>query len=282
VIDSFLVPPGTRVKLKNYDTAFTADIDGEQEGADRVREICSEVAELQDMLLANETYALLGMFQGMDGAAKDGTIKAVMSCLDPQGCHAWNFKKPAGREMLVDYLRRFSPKLPERGRIGIFNRSWYEEVINPVVDPSVLDDEQLPDKVSKQKNLIKQRYEQINNHERYLAENGIVVVKFFLNLSHEKQRERLLERLEVPEKKWKFDPTDLEDREKWDAYQKAYEDAISATSTEHGPWYIIPADHRWFSAVGVAEVLLSTLRSLKLSYPEADPKQVREAKKALK
>lgn len=282
MIKSFLVPPGTRVKLKNCDSAFTADLKGEQEGADRVREICSEVAELQDILLANESYALLGIFQGMDGAAKDGTIKAVMSCLDPQGCHAWNFKKPAGRELLVDYLRRFSPKLPERGRIGIFNRSWYEEVINPAVDPSRLEEEQLPEKVVKQKNLVKQRYAQINHHEQYLVENGILVVKFFLNLSYEKQRERLLERLEVPEKKWKFDPTDLEDREKWDEYQKAYEGAISATSTEHAPWYVIPADNRWFSAVGVAEVLLSTLRALKLEYPKPDPKQVKEAKAALK
>ncbi len=282
--NSFIVAPDKKVHLKDYDTAFTGKFKNEAAAESKMKKDCAELARQQDMLLAQESHGLLLIFQGLDGAAKDGTIKLVMSSVDPQGCAAHNFKKPAENELLHDYLWRFHIEVPERGRIGIFNRSYYEEVLNPRVHRENLDDQQLPAR-AKDKDVWKRRFTEINNFEQYLVDNGILVLKFFLHLSKEKQRERLLERTELPEKKWKFSMNDIKERKHWDEYIKAFEDILSHTSTAHAPWYIIPADHRWFSALAVADVVVGKLQSLKLRYPAMNKEQKDElakAKQALK
>ena len=232
-----------------------------------MREDCETLAALQDKLLAEGTHALLLIFQAMDGAGKDGTIKHVMSGLDPQGCTVKNFKQPTDKELKHDYLWRFVQELPERGKIGIFNRSYYEEVLATRDHSERLDEQCLPPEVYRSNSFWRQRFTQINNFEKYLSENGIIPVKIFLHLSKEKQRERLLERTTLIEKRWKFSLDDIEDRAYWNKYMKAYEDALTHTNTRHAPWHIIPADHRWFSALAVAELALHKLRALKLSYP---------------
>ncbi len=215
----------------------------------------------------------------MDGSAKDGTIKSVMSNVDPQGCEAHNFKEPSDEELGHDYLWRFVKHLPERGHITIFNRSYYEEVLSSRVHPERLDQQRLPAE-AKGKNIWKRRFDEINNFEQYLVENGTLVLKFFLHISKEGQRKRLLERMSLPEKKWKFSVSDIEERGYWDDYMHAYEDALNHTSTAQAPWYIIPAEHRWMASAAVAEVVVSTLKSLKLRYPTMSKEQRGEMMKA--
>jgi PPK2 family polyphosphate:nucleotide phosphotransferase len=275
----FIAPPGKRVRLKNYDPAFTGKFQSEQEAQKRMREDCETLSILQDKFLAQGTHALLLIFQAMDGAGKDGTIKHVMSGVDPQGCAVTNFKRPAEKELKHDYLWRFISELPERGQIGIFNRSYYEEVLVSRVHRKRMDEQCLPPEVQKSKNLWRQRFTQINNFEQYLSENGIIPVKIFLHLSKEKQRERLLERTTLVEKRWKFSLDDIEDRALWDEYMKAYEDALTHTNTPRAPWHIIPADHRWFSALAVAELVVHKLRTLKLRYPHPSGEHRKELEK---
>ena len=218
------------------------------------------------MLYAQDTHALLLIFQAMDAAGKDGTIKHVMSGVNPQGCDVSSFKAPSSEELNHDYLWRSSKRLPERGRIGIFNRSYYEEVLVVRVHPEILEAERLPSAV-RGKGIWKRRFEDINNFEKYITDNGIVVLKFFLNVSKAEQKKRFLERIDRPEKNWKFSASDAKERAFWDDYQQAYEDAFNHTSTAWAPWYIIPADHKWFTRMAVAGIILDTLKKLKLRYP---------------
>lgn len=279
--NDFLVRPGGRPRLKNYDPAFTGDFADEREAAEKIASDCGELARLQDMLMAEETHALLVIFQSIDGSGKDGTIKHVASNLDPQGCTAYNFKKPSDTENKHDYLWRFHQQVPERGRITFFNRSYYEEVISPRVRPERLDEQGLP-AASRTKDFWKRRMNEINNFEQYLTDNGVVLMKFFLHLSKEKQAERLLERTEERSKMWKFSAADLENRERWLAHLKAHEEMIARTSTAAAPWHVIPADHRWFSALAVADLLVRKLRSLKPSYPAVTGEEKQEMEKARK
>lgn len=267
------MPAGQKVSLKNYDPAFTGEFQSEEEASAKIREDREALPVLQDKLLAQGRHALLLIFQGMDGAGKDGTIKQVMSSVDPQGCTVSDFKQPAEKELKHDYLWRFVRELPERGKIGIFNRSYYEEVLISRIHPERLDEQCLPPGVPQTKKLWRQRFAQINNFEQYLSENGIITVKIFLHLSKAKQRERLLERMTLAEKRWKFSLDDVEDRAHWNKYMKAYEDALTHTTTRQAPWHIIPADHRWFSALAVAELVVDKLEALKLRYPHPTDKQ---------
>jgi PPK2 family polyphosphate:nucleotide phosphotransferase len=279
----FIVSPKKRLRLKERDTAATGKFTSEEAARKKIERDCEELARLQDMLLARESHGLLLIFQAMDGAGKDGTIKYVMSNADPQGCKAYNFKEPSDEEAKHDYLWRFHREMPERGQIGVFNRSYYEEVLITRIHKEKLDAQGLPAKL-KGKDLWKRRYEEINSFEQYLVNNGILVLKFFLHLSKEKQRERLLERMELPEKKWKFSMTDIEDRKLWVDYMRMYEDVLNHTSTPYAPWYIVPADHRWFTSLAVADIVVTKLKELKLRYPQTSDeaeKDLTEAKRAL-
>ena len=279
----FIVPPGRKVSLKNYDPAATGKFASEKEARGKIRKDCETLAQLQDKLMAEGTRSLLLVFQAMDGAGKDGTIKHVMSSVDPQGCSVALFERPAAKELKHDYLWRFAKHLPERGRIGIFNRSYYEEVLSTRVHPERLAEQNIPASIRRSGRIWKQRFAQINNFEQYLSENGIVVMKFFLHLSKEKQRERLLERLELPEKRWKFSMTDIEERGHWDAYTRAFEEVLKETNTPRAPWHIVPADHRWFSALAVAELVVARLKALRLRYPQPDDeRELTKARKVLK
>ena len=275
----FIVRPGSRPRLKDYDPAFTGRFRDARAAAEKIEADCAELAVLQDKLMAGESHALLVILQAMDGSGKDGTIKHVASGLDPQGCTAHNFTKPSETENRHDYLWRFHKEVPERGRITFFNRSYYEEVISTRVHPEHLEEQNLPADV-RVKNIWKRRMTEINNFEQYLTDNGIVVLKFFLNLSVEKQAARLLERTEEPSKKWKFSPADMENRALWDKYVKAHEEMLAQTSTKAAPWRIIPADHRWFTALTVAELILAKLRALKLRYPAVKGDEKKEMAKA--
>lgn len=275
----FLVRPGSRPRLKNYDTSFTAGFVDEAAAREKIETDYDTLASLQDKLMAQETHALLVILQAVDGSGKDGTIKQVASRLDPQGCTAVNFKKPSDIENKHDYLWRFHQQVPERGRITFFNRSYYEEVISPRVYPERLGEQNLPAD-RRAKNIWKRRMGEINNFEQYLTDNGVIVLKFFLNLSKEKQAERLLERTEEPAKKWKFSAADMENRDLWDEHLKAHEEMLARTGTRAAPWHIIPADHRWFSALAVADLMVRKLRLLKPRYPALKGEDKREMEKA--
>jgi PPK2 family polyphosphate:nucleotide phosphotransferase len=264
--DRFLVPPDKKIQLKDYDPNYTGEFENKEQAESKLREDVLRLASYQDVLYAQNTYALLIIFQAMDASGKDSTIKHVMSGVDPQGCQVFSFKSPSAEELDHDYLWRSAKSLPERGRIGIFNRSYYEEVLVVRVHPEILNSQQLPPE-AKTKNIWQRRFEEINHFERYLTRNGIAVLKFFLNVSKEEQRSRFLKRINTPEKNWKFSLNDVNERRFWDDYMAAYEDMFNHTSTEKAPWYIIPADHKWFMRAAVADVIISKLESLKLSYP---------------
>lgn len=278
----FRVPAGKRLRLESYDPAFTGGFESKEDAEAKIQNDCESLAKYQDKLLAEERQSLVLVFQAMDGAGKDGTIKHVMSAIDPQGCKVAVNEKPGAVELKHDYLWRFVRQLPPRGQIGIYNRSYYEEVLSTRVHPERLEDQQLPPRIRDAKNIWRQRFTQINNFEQYLTENGFHVMKFFLHLSKEKQRERLLERLEVPEKKWKFSMNDITERARWDEYMKVFEDAITQTNKPHAPWYIVPADERWFSALVVADLVLAKLKSLNLRYPAVSSDGKKEMEKARK
>jgi PPK2 family polyphosphate:nucleotide phosphotransferase len=239
------------------------------------------LAEMQDKLYAQDRWSLLLVFQAMDAAGKDGTIKHVMSGVNPQGCEVASFKAPSSEELDHDFLWRCMPWLPNRGHIGIFNRSYYEEVLVVRVHPEFLTGQKLPPELVT-KRIWEERYKDINNFEQYLARNGTVIRKFFLHVSKKEQKKRFLERLDEPEKHWKFSATDVAERAHWNEYMKAYEDMIRATATPHAPWYVVPADNKWFTRLVVAAAVVDALEGLKLHYPKVDKKKRAELAAARK
>lgn len=283
-IEKFLVPEGARLDLKNHQTDDTGDYKDKTAAVEDLRNNVARLAELQDVLYAENRHALLIIFQAMDAAGKDGAIKHVMSGLNPQGCEVTSFKQPSAEELDHDFLWRTSKRVPERGRIGIFNRSYYEDVLIVRVHPEILRLAQLPEKVETDKNIWKKRFLQIKNFENYLSENGVHVLKFFLHVSKEEQKNRFLSRIETPEKNWKFSAGDAKERAFWNDYMQAYTDAMQNTSTENAPWYVIPADKKWFTRVAVSEVIIKKMQSLNLQYPKISDVQrqsLLEAKKIL-
>jgi len=279
--EQFLVPPDKKFKLKDRDPGDTAGFKDKKEAKQRLGEGIDRLREQQERLYADDRYAVLLIFQAMDAAGKDSTIEHVMSGVNPQGCQVYSFKQPSAEELDHDYLWRTNRCLPERGRIGVFNRSYYEEVLVVRVHKGILAAEKLPpDCVGD--DIWKRRFRDINCFERYLHENGTRVVKFFLHVSKEEQRRRFLSRLDEPEKNWKFSLSDVKERGYWDDYMDAYEDALESTSTHHAPWFVIPADHKWFMRMAVAEIVADTLESLKLQYPVVDEKKMKELEAARK
>ncbi|HKP35339.1 MAG TPA: polyphosphate kinase 2 family protein [Pyrinomonadaceae bacterium] len=279
--EPFIVPPGKQVRLKDFDPRYTGKFTGKEEAREKLAADVERLAEYQDILYAQDSHALLIIFQALDAAGKDSTIKHVMTGVNPLGTQVFSFKAPSAEELDHDYLWRCHKAVPERGRIGIFNRSYYEETIVVRVHPEFLANQRLPAQSGK-KDLWEQRFAQINNFERYLVENGIEILKFFLNVSKEKQRERFLARLDTPEKNWKFSVGDVHERGHWDEYQKAFEDAFNHTSTEWAPWYIIPADHKWFAHAAVADIIVSKLKSMSPQYPKVSKAHVKELAQARK
>jgi PPK2 family polyphosphate:nucleotide phosphotransferase len=284
LIHPLMVPPGKQISLKkDYNPGHTADFLSKEDANSKLEEGIELLAQCQDVLYAQNTYALLIIFQAMDAAGKDSTIKHVMSGLNPQGCQVYSFKAPSEEELDHDYLWRSAKSLPERGRIGIFNRSYYEEVLVARVHPEILDRQRLPS-IQKSNGIWKRRFQEINNFEQYLVNNGIVVLKFFLNVSKAEQKERFLERIDRPDKNWKFAATDVHERDFWDEYMQAFEDMFNHTSTNAAPWYIVPADHKWFTRLAVGTVINKTLQDLDLKYPtisQEAQQQLLEAKKTL-
>ena len=278
--EHFLVPPGKKIRLKDYDTAYTGKFKDKSEAAETLTSDIKRLAKLQDVLYAQNTHALLVIFQAMDAAGKDGTIRHVMSGVNPQGTQVYSFKAPSPEELDHDYLWRSFKALPERGRIGIFNRSYYEEVLVVRVHPEILGFQQLPAETKDNKKIWRNRFEEINNFEHYLVRNGIHVLKFFLNVSKEEQKQRFLARINTPEKNWKFSVNDAKERAFWDDYMHAFEDAFNHTSTEWAPWHIIPADHKWFTRAAVADIIISKLKSLDLSYPQLSEAHMQNLQKA--
>lgn len=276
----FLIKPGSTVRLSDYDTSYSGDEADKSHAKELLDQGIQLLAEYQDKLYAQNTYALLLVFQAMDAAGKDSTIKHVMSGVNPQGCQVFSFKQPSVEELDHDYLWRYMKALPERGRIGIFNRSYYEEVLVVRVHPTLLERQQLPVKARQNPQLWEQRFEEINYFEKYLVNNGIIVLKFFLHVSKDEQKKRFLKRIERPEKNWKFTVSDAEERRYWDDYQQAYEAVFTHTSTEWAPWYVIPADQKWFTRLMVSTIVGETLKGLNLHYPEVDDAQKRLLLKA--
>jgi PPK2 family polyphosphate:nucleotide phosphotransferase len=275
ILDHCLLRPGKKLRLKDHDTGWAQTEELKELGKEVVKERAKEIldknleelAEAQELLYADGRYALLIVLQAMDAAGKDGTIKHVMSGVNPQGCQVFSFKKPSAEELSHNFLWRYMKSLPERGRIGIFNRSYYEDVLVVKVHRELLDGQKLPPG-KRGKSFWEARYEDITAFERHLARNGIVVLKFFLNVSKEEQKRRFLERLERPEKHWKFSTSDLPERAFWADYMDAYEDALAATTTDEAPWYVVPADHKWVTRAVVADVITTAIRALDLKYPE--------------
>jgi PPK2 family polyphosphate:nucleotide phosphotransferase len=281
----FRVANGRGFRLKDFDPAATGDLDGDDKprAEEALQSGVAALSAMQDMLYAQDHWAVLLIFQAMDAAGKDGAIKHVMSGLNPQGCQVQAFKAPSAEELDHDYLWRCVKALPERGRIGIFNRSYYEETLVARVHPELLAKQKLPPELVN-KHIWKQRFEDIRHFERYLANNGVVPIKFFLNVSKKEQKRRFLERLENPAKHWKFSEADLPERERWDDYMEAYEDTIRHTAAPHAPWYVVPADNKWFTRIVVAAAIIQTLGALKLAYPEVGKdalERIKAAKQAL-
>jgi PPK2 family polyphosphate:nucleotide phosphotransferase len=275
--------PGKKIRLKDFDPKWTASIKSKQRAEALLQEGVKRLAKEQDMLYAQDTYALLLIFQAMDAAGKDGTIRHVMSGVNPQGCQVFSFKAPSAEERDHDYLWRSMKALPERGRIGIHNRSYYEEVLVCRVHPELLAAQQLPAE-AKTEDIWKRRFQQINNFERYLVDNGIVVLKFYLHVSKKEQKRRFLERIDEDDKNWKFSVNDARERAHWKAYMDAYEDVFTHTSTKAAPWYVIPADNKWFMRLAVAAITYQTLEDLDLKYPvltKEKKNELLEARKVL-
>jgi PPK2 family polyphosphate:nucleotide phosphotransferase len=285
IIDQFRVEPGSDVKLKKYPTDWTETDEAKDLGKDeikgRAKEILEEnreeLSDAQELLYANNSRSVLLVFQAMDAAGKDGTIRHVMSGVNPQGCQVFSFKAPSHEELDHNFLWRCMKALPELGRIGIFNRSYYEDVLVVKVHPELVNSAQVGEPSKK---LWEKRYEDINNFEKHLARNGTVILKFFLHLSKGEQKKRFMDRLNQPEKNWKFSQGDLSERALWEDYQGAYEEAISATSTKHAPWYVIPADRKYVSRAMVADIIVSTIQGLGLEYPKVTKEELEKLDKA--
>jgi PPK2 family polyphosphate:nucleotide phosphotransferase len=278
-VKPFRIADGAHFRLKHFDPSETLGLKSKEHAHKTLERGIVRLAELQEKLYAQDRWAILLILQAMDAAGKDSTIKHVMSGVNPQGCQVNAFKAPSAEELQHDFLWRTSRSLPERGKIGIFNRSYYEEVLAVRVHPEFLAAEKIPRQLASEDNW-RNRFEDINAFERYLSRNGIVVLKFFLHLSKEEQKKRFLERLDAPEKNWKFSVNDALERRRWEKYMQAYEDMIRNTSTKHAPWYVVPADHKWFTRVVVAEALVDALENLDLSFPEVDAKKRKELKEA--
>jgi PPK2 family polyphosphate:nucleotide phosphotransferase len=277
---TYRVEDGRKFRLKDVDPGDTAGLKLEKDHAAELLDKGVEaLAALQDRLYAQDKRALLLVFQAMDAAGKDGTVKHVMSGVNPQGCQVFAFKSPSSEELDHDFLWRTTKCLPERGRIGIFNRSYYEEVLVVRVHPQILAGQKLPPELVT-KRIWKERLEDIAAHERYLARNGVAVVKFFLHVSKKEQRKRFLDRLEEPDKNWKFALGDVEERKHWDAYMEAYEEAIRATAAPWAPWYVVPADAKWFTRLVVASAVIDALEKMDLAYPVVDEAKEAELAKA--
>jgi PPK2 family polyphosphate:nucleotide phosphotransferase len=271
---SFRVTDGSGFRLKDYDPGDTLGLGAEDKARAKegLQSGVATLAGLQDKLYAQDKWGVLLIFQAMDAAGKDGAIKHVMSGVNPQGCQVFSFKAPSSEELDHDFLWRCMKCLPERGRIGIFNRSYYEETLVVRVHPQLLEKQKLPPRLVT-RNIWRERFEDICAIERYLARNGIAVVKFFLNVSKGEQKKRFLERIDNPEKNWKFSAADASERGHWDEYMKAYAEMIRHTAAPHAPWYVVPADNKWFSRVVVAGAVIETLAGLDLAYPEVGPGQ---------
>ena len=267
------------MSLKGYDTRDTGSYKDKADAAEDLQKDVEHLAELQNVLYAQNTRSLLLIFQAMDAAGKDSVIKHVMSGVNPQGCQVFSFKSPSAEELDHDFLWRCLKALPERGRIGIFNRSYYEEVLVVRVHPEFLKGQRLPEKTMGD-SIWKHRYEDINAVERYLERNGVTILKFFLHVSKKEQKERFLERIEKPEKNWKFSIADVKERGYWKDYMDAYEEMLAETSTPWAPWYVIPADRKWYTRALVAEIINATLESMNLSYPVLSKAQKADLAKA--
>ena len=279
-IKPFRVQHGKHFRLKDHDPGETRGLKSHDDATELLQRGIQEMAELQDKLYAQDRWALLVMFQAMDAAGKDSAIKHVMSGVNPQGCQVYAFKEPSAEELDHDYLWRATKVLPRRGEIGIFNRSYYEEVLVVRLHEELLARQHLPPSLVS-KHIWKERFDDMRRFERYLTRNGIIVRKFFLNVSREEQKRRFFERLQEPEKNWKLSPTDVRERERWDDYMAVYEEMIAHTATEHSPWYVVPADNKWFTRAVVAEVIVDTLQKLNLRYPKLDAAQRKEMKAAM-
>ena len=281
IIDRYRVEDGKKFRLKDVDPADTAGLKSEikDEAKQLLAQGVERMSELQDMLYAQDRWSLLLIFQAMDAAGKDGTIKHVMSGLNPQGCQVHSFKTPSNEELDHDFLWRTSCRLPERGKIGIFNRSYYEEALVVRVHQQLLETQKLPPELIT-KDIWKERFKDIRHFESYLTRNGTKVRKFFLHVSQDEQKKRFLERLEEPEKNWKFSAADVRERQSWKAYQEAYEDLVQHTATREAPWFVVPADNKWFTRLVVAAVVVEALQSMKLAYPTVDGKKRAELIKA--
>ena len=277
------VKEGTRVNLKDYDTAYTGDFKDKKDAKEKLKGDIEKLSELQYKLYASNEYSLLIIFQALDAAGKDGTIKHVMSGVNPQGCEVTSFKEPSHEELEHDFLWRCYKRIPRKGEIGIFNRSYYEEVLVTRVHPELIIKQNLPginDVKDIDEGFWKIRFKQINRFEKHLSENGVVIIKFFLHVSQKEQKERFIERIDDEKKNWKFSMNDIHERKYWKDYQKAYEDSISSTSTDYAPWYIIPADHKWFMRTAAGDIIVSTLESLDLKMPELSKEGKSELKRA--
>jgi PPK2 family polyphosphate:nucleotide phosphotransferase len=274
----YRVRKGEKVNLRKRPTAIK-QLCGSKEAYEKARgENIEELTALQNLLYASNCYSLLLIFQAMDAAGKDSAIKHVMSGVNPQGCQVFSFKHPSVEELEHDFLWRTTRTLPERGRIGIFNRSYYEEVLIVRVHPEILESQNLPEKLRDHKDVWDERFRSIRDFESHLHRNGTVVVKFFLHISKEEQRRRFLKRIADPEKNWKFNISDVKERKHWDDYMDAYEACLSATSTKTSPWYIIPADHKPDARLIIAEIIIQTLKKLKMSYPRLTKTHLEELK----
>jgi len=274
-LGQIMAPPGKSIALSDYDPGFTAGFHDKEEARERVRANVARLAALQEKLYAQDVHALLIIFQALDAGGKDGCIRHVMSGVNPQGCRVASFKVPSEEELDHDYLWRAVKALPARGMIGIYNRSYYEEVLVVRVHPELLDRQRLPPE-ARGADLWERRFRQINAFERHLTENGTLVLKFFLNLSRKEQKKRFLARIDEPEKNWKFATADFRERGYWDAYQAAYQEMLSHTSTPQAPWFVIPADRKWFTRLAVSEAICAALEGLGLAFPEVGDARRRE------
>jgi PPK2 family polyphosphate:nucleotide phosphotransferase len=281
--DPYRVNHGNKFRLKDLDPASTAHVHSKEHAQELLDKGITDMRDLHDKLYAQDRWAVLIILQGMDAAGKDGLIKHVMAGVNPQGCQVYSFKQPSIEELNHDFMWRSNQRLPERGHIGIFNRSYYEEVLVVRVHSDILNNERVPDELVT-KNIWQERFEGIRNAERYLARNGTVVRKFFLNISKKEQKKRFLERLDNPEKNWKFSAADATERQFWDKYMDAYEEMIAETSSKHAPWYVVPADNKWYTRLVVAAAIVDALAELKLGYPTVSAgqrKQLAAARKEL-
>jgi len=277
----YSVESGKKFRLKDFDPGDTSGVPSPKVGQELLQKGIAAMADLQEKLYAQDCWGVLLIFQAMDAAGKDGTIKHVMSGLNPASCQVYSFKAPSSEELDHDYLWRTMEHVPQRGHFGIFNRSYYEEVLVVRVHPELLHNERMPASLVT-KNIWKERFQDINAYERYLTHNGIVIRKFFLNISRKEQKRRFLARLDEPEKNWKFSDADVRERDFWNDYMAAYEEMIANTATEHAPWYVVPADNKWYTRVVVSAAIVDTLQKLDLAYPKVSPEKQKLLQKARK